>query len=99
MPNKQITTKANNGKRELVRQIRKYVLTLLEEKTPASEISFALSYIATEMGLAIAKQPTDVFPFVLNGISQAVLNSHIDEGNKEKANEDVVEANPNTTVH
>ncbi len=57
---------------QLAEQIRNSVRHMLKAGIPAWDITYALTYVATELGLAVAKEPVRIFPVLLGAISQAV---------------------------
>lgn len=60
-------------KRAVVERVRKFVRDQMSDGASAPDLSFALAYIATDLGLAISADPLRVFPVVLEGIAQASL--------------------------
>lgn len=80
-------------------RVRVEVRKFLKNGIAPEEISFALSYIATELGLAVATNPLDVFPVVFSAVSQASAAS---SAGKEDGKPAVVSDSPppqNTTIH
>lgn len=59
------------GMPELMSSIRGHVRSLLESGAEPSAISFALAFIATELGLCVCPEPVRVFPVLLNAVAQA----------------------------
>ena len=58
----------------VTRRIRLLVRRLLEREVPAQDVTFALAYIATELGLVLGNDAAKVFPVVLSGASQAAAD-------------------------
>jgi hypothetical protein len=69
------------------------VKRLLEREASPSDVSFVLSYVATELGLVISEDPARVFPVVLKGLSQAATN-YADAKCAEDGNEVMLERAP-----
>jgi len=59
---------------DILIRVRSLVKRLLEREASPSDVSFVLSYVATELGLVISEDPARVFPVVLKGLSQAATN-------------------------
>jgi hypothetical protein len=55
----------------LAMRIRGFVRALLNDGGAPASISYALAFVATELGLAVANDPMRVFPVVLGAVSQA----------------------------
>jgi hypothetical protein len=72
----------------LLSQTRASVGSLMDAGFSPPEITFALAYIATELGLTVADKPVEVFPLVLSAVSQATADC-------EKKNEQI-EVSPNS---
>jgi hypothetical protein len=83
----------------LLERVRVLARKLLEDKAAPEAISFALAYIATELGLAVANNPVDVFPVVLSAVSQASAENST--GDEEETRVPLSESPPpiNTTIH
>ncbi len=64
-------TKAGLEMTDITKRIRMLVRRLLEREVPAQDVTFALAYIATELGLVLGNDAAKVFPVVLSGASQA----------------------------
>lgn len=77
MPND--PTKETLEMREVTRRIRLLVRRLLEREVPAQDVSFALAYIAVELGLVLGNDAARVFPVVLAGASQAAADVLADQ--------------------
>ena len=56
---------------DLIECIREFVRGHLKEGVKPSDLSFCLTFVATEMGLSIAHDPVSVFPVVLRGLISA----------------------------
>jgi hypothetical protein len=67
---------AEPSQEEVTERIRALVGALLDAAVPAPNVSHALAYVATELGLAVAGNPVQVFPVVLGGVSSACADHH-----------------------
>jgi len=56
-------------------RVRGFTRGLLDNGVEPQAISFALAFVATELGLAVANNPVDVFAVVLSAVSQAAGSS------------------------
>jgi len=56
---------------QILGKVRARAISLLKDEKAASDISFALTYVATELGLSTADQPVQVFPLILRAMTQA----------------------------
>jgi hypothetical protein len=84
------TTRENRRKQAsdrsaVVDRVRQFVREQLAAGTTAPDLSFALGYVATDLGLAIARDARQVFPVVLDGIARASL-AHL-EANKAQSSD------------
>ena len=59
----------------LIEDVKLVVKDWLKEGRKPSEISYALSYVATDLGLFVTDRDVSVFPVLLSAISEAV-SSH-----------------------
>lgn len=59
---------------DILIRVRGLVKRLLEREAAPADVSFVLSYVATELGLVISEDPARAFPVVLKGLSQAATN-------------------------
>lgn len=59
----------------IVCRVRESVQALLGEGAAPSALSYALAFVATELGLALAPNPANVFPVVLSAVSHAAAQS------------------------
>lgn len=55
-------------------RIRAQVKRLLDRNASPADVSYALSFVATELGLSLTDDPARVFPVVLKGASQAATS-------------------------
>jgi hypothetical protein len=60
---------------EIVERVRDFVRSLLGEGVNAAQVSSTLAFVATELGLCIAKEPVHVFAVVLDAIARAASAS------------------------
>ena len=67
---------------DLTERVRGFARELLDNGVAPQGISFTLTYVATELGLAVANNPVDVFPVVLNAVSQAAASSSTGGGDE-----------------
>jgi hypothetical protein len=56
---------------DIVTRVRKNVCDLLECGATAPDLSFALAFVATELGLQVSRDGVAVFPVLLRGIAAA----------------------------
>jgi hypothetical protein len=61
----------NLPRAETTAAVRGCVASLLSAGASGSAISFALAFVATELGLQLSIDPTSVFPVVLHGVIAA----------------------------
>ena len=89
----------NRVEEDPIESIRGFVGGLLKSGVPASSISYALTFVGTELGLAVAQDPVQVFPVVLGAVSQAAAARADESGNEvaDVATEWLVPGN--ATVH
>ena len=59
---------------EITTKVRSLVGSLLDGGAAASDVTFALVYIATELGLVVSEDPLRVFPVVLSAVSRAAAD-------------------------
>jgi len=71
---------------ETIAAVRGHVASLLSAGTSGSDISFALAFVATELGLQLSSQPAAVFPVVLHGVVTAAC-AHEEPANARPASE------------
>ena len=57
---------------DVLNKLRNFVRAQLQDGTSAPDLSFALSFVATELGLALSGDPVFVFPIVFQGITTAI---------------------------
>ena len=83
----------------LLERVRSFVHELLKEGVPPAEISYALAFVATELGLTVAEDPMGVFPVVLSGVAQAAA-THLSEQEERADGPDDQTPVPNSdTIH
>ena len=86
----------NESQKEVCARTRGLIQELLKNGAQPSDISFVLSFLATELGLAVTEGSVSVVPVVFAGISNAINNAI--EGAPDE--EDVEEERPQwATVH
>jgi hypothetical protein len=71
---------------ETVTAVRGHVASLLSAGTSGSDISFALAFVATELGLQLSTEPAAVFPVVLHGVVAAAC-AHEEAATSQAASE------------
>lgn len=69
----------SNKQDNLIDRVRIFVREMLDDAADPPAISFALAYVATELGLAVADSPAHVFPVVLDAVSRATSSTFTDE--------------------
>lgn len=67
-------TKQDLDTQEVYARVRGQVKRLLDRGVPPAQVSFALTYVATELGLGVCKDPVRVFPVVLDALGQAAIH-------------------------
>jgi methanogenic corrinoid protein MtbC1 len=82
---------------DICRKIRSMVNSLIERGAEPSDVSFALSMIATELGLQMTSGSISVFPVVMSGITHAVANAVDQSSENEEVEETILPLS--TTVH
>ena len=87
----------NDEQEEVCRKVRSMAAALVKKGAEPSDVSFALSMIATELGLEITDGNISVFPVVMSGITYAVANAVEDRGDLEPVDEDATPIG--ATVH
>ncbi|AQA18352.1 hypothetical protein BST95_09020 [Halioglobus japonicus] len=65
----------NEEQEEICRKVRAIAKSLVKKGAEPSDISFALSLVATELGLKVTEGSISVFPVVMTGITHAVANA------------------------
>jgi hypothetical protein len=79
--------------KDILNRLRGQVKRLLARSATAPDLSFALAYVATELGLVVSHDPARVLPVVLKGVSQA--SSDYAEAMEDKAGgEELLEKAP-----
>jgi hypothetical protein len=74
--------------------VRQFVVGLLERGFAPPQISFGLAFVATELGLSVANNPSGVFAVVLQALASAA-NGQAERGEEESAEEkDAVASGP-----
>lgn len=58
----------------LLERVRTLVREELRQGAEPADLSFVLAFVATELGMAIASDPLQVFPVVLDAVTRATLN-------------------------
>jgi hypothetical protein len=59
---------------EVIGRVGRMTQSLLEEGAEPSQVAFALTSVAADMGLQVAGDPLKVFPVLLNAIAGAAKN-------------------------
>ena len=75
---------------EICRKVRAMVKSLVKKGAEPSDVSYALSFIATELGLEVTEGSISVFPVVMSGITHAVANAVEEPVDAEEADENDV---------
>lgn len=65
----------NEEQEEICRKVRAIAKSLVKKGAEPSDVSFALSLVATELGLKVTEGSISVFPVVMTGITHAVANA------------------------
>jgi len=87
----------NDEQEEVCRKVRSMAGALVKKGAEPSDVSFALSMIATELGLEITDGNISVFPVVMSGITYAVANAVEERDDFEPVDEDATPMG--ATVH
>jgi hypothetical protein len=95
---------AESGQQDIYDAARAFVSERLSAGARASEISFALAYVAVELGLVVATDRADVYPVVMAAIAEAAkddarLESEVEAAGEAEGTEDAIEVAPHATVH
>ncbi len=59
----------------LMDRIRRFAIALVEDGAHPPDVTYGLSYIATEMGLRLSRNSYRAFPFILAGASDAGMDA------------------------
>jgi len=87
--------KEDNPLKILIPAVRNFVRDQLKEDFQPQELSFALAYIAMELGLHYTNNSTMVFPVVMRAMAHAVDTRNTDSDDLQEAdNTDVEEVVP-----
>lgn len=96
---------SSESRYELVNQVRSQVRRWLKDGEEPTEVSFALSFVATDLGLNLTENNIVVMPVLLEGVSAAIRCAN-DEDAKEEVDTDATEGAgleeeipANVTVH
>ena len=84
---------------EVFERIRDEVRALLGGGIAPENISFALSYIATELGLAVATNPVEVYPVILSAVAQASTASSANKEDRTSALGSELQLPQSSTIH
>ncbi|TXS92763.1 hypothetical protein FV139_12365 [Parahaliea maris] len=87
----------NEEQEEICRKVRVMTKALLKRGAEPSDVSFALSLVATELGLKVTEGSISVFPVVMTGITHAVANAMEDTADSCEAED--AEVPVGATVH
>lgn len=79
--------------KEIFARVRGQVKRLLERNASPADISYALAFVATELGLSLSDDPARVFPVVLKGASQAAT-SYADQNQVLTGSEETLQSPP-----
>ena len=99
MPDNVAQEKNSLDQNDLLERVRVFVRELLDDQVKPPGISFALTYVATELGLAVASNSVRVFPVVLSAVTQAAKSSPICVGRTVPEIDSKLWLFTNTTVH
>ena len=94
------TNRQHACKEELIKEVRLTVKQLLEQNWRASDVSHALTYVATEMGLVVSKYPADVLYVALQSINEAIIETKPHRKTKQKkVTEDLMMSHGLNIIH
>lgn len=82
---------SDNPLKLLMPAVRDFARDQLDADFKPQDLSFALAYIATELGLHFTKNSTSVFPVVLRAMAHAVDARNTDDDDSLKADNAEVE--------
>jgi hypothetical protein len=80
----------------LAERVRAFVRDELRQGSEPPDLTYALAFVAAELGLALASDPVQVFPAVLEAIHRATTNK-IQQSNSARDSEEVPVAE--VTIH
>ncbi len=63
---------SEKNRAKLISQVRDQVNRLLEEGESPCDVSFSLSFVATDLGLHVTESDISVVPVLLDGINAAI---------------------------
>lgn len=81
------------GTQEVYARVRGQVRRLLDRDVPPVQVSFALAYVAAELGLVVSNDPARVFQVVLDALGQAA-GHYANARQAERGDEEVLERAP-----
>jgi hypothetical protein len=85
---------------EILKRLHIQTRRLMDKGAGPAELSFALTYIATELGFVLAPNPLSVLPVVLNAIPQAASNRlEAMKPTEGKEKMDLQAVQPGETIH
>jgi hypothetical protein len=79
---------SSETKMELVNQVRGQVKEWLKDGAKPSEVSFALSFIAADLGLHMTNKDIRIMPVLLDGISTAIRCANDEDSESEDDDND-----------
>ncbi|MBT3448167.1 MAG: hypothetical protein HN445_02115 [Bacteroidetes Order II. Incertae sedis bacterium] len=89
---------SSEHKLELVNQVRDQVKEWLREGAKPSEVSFALSFVAADLGLHITDKDIRVLPVLFDGISMAIRCANDEETESEDDSSEDEQSESNLAV-
>jgi hypothetical protein len=95
---KQEAVMSSEHKLELVNQVRDQVKEWLREGAKPSEVSFALSFVAADLGLHITDKDIRVLPVLFDGISMAIRCANDEETESEDDSSEDEQSESNLAV-
>lgn len=84
--------------KEVFARVRGQVKRLLERDASPADISYALSFVAVELGLSLSDDAARVFPVVLKGASHAA-SSYADQKQSKAENEALQSPPAGASIH
>ena len=82
---------------DLIGRIGRLTQDLLEEGGEPSQVAFALTSVAADMGLQITGDPLKVFPVLLSAIAHQASRRSLDD--QQQFGENGLEPPPGATIH
>lgn len=86
-------TKEELDLKDIFARVRGQVKRLLQRDASPADVSYALAFVATELGLSLSNDAARVLPVVLKGASQAAT-SYADQKQIQAGSEEALQSPP-----